>query len=405
LPGELWKRTLAAIASWNMANIALKRLLIEGWRHLAHSYALVAQAHCLSLLKRADVDLRFRDLPYFSSDWKPTPGIFSAAEEQALASMRAPEVDFTPDATFTIRPERPDFAAAATGHKFVYATAEFRILLEEHLGVWRSSADVSPSVSVITPSHWSALAFERFGLPAARIHVVPHGIDPALHRPDATARDAMRERLALGDDFLFVSVGAMSWNKGLDILLAAFGRVLETHPTARLLLKGADALYPSKAYVAEVMNELPSRAREAVARRLIYLGGTLPAAKMGDLLRAADCYVSPYRAEGFNMPVLEAAACGVASICTAHGPTDEFTRPEWAWRIHSAIVAQRLSATEVGELLLPDRDHLTDLMREAASNPDRIHALGEQASSHAHAHFTWDRLTDALLGAMFPQSG
>lgn len=387
-----------------MTTIAAKRLLIEGWRHLAHSYALVAQAHCLSLLKRADIDLRFHDLPYFSSDWKPTPGIFSPAEEQALASMRSPEAGFAPDATFTIRPERPDFAPPATGRKFVYATAEFRILLDEHLGVWRSSHDVSSSVSVITPSHWSATAFERFGLPAARIHIVPHGIDPALHRSDATAREAMRTRLGVGDDFLFMSVGAMSWNKGLDILLAAFGRVLETHPNARLLLKGADALYPSKAYVGEVMNELPSRAREAVARRLIYLGGTLPAAKMADLLRAADCYVSPYRAEGFNMPVLEASACGVASICTGQGPTDEFTRPEWCWRIHSAIGTQRLSATETGSLLLPDGDHLVDLMRAAASGPDAIHAFGVQASAHAHAHFTWDRLTDVLLATMFPQS-
>ena len=31
---------------------------------------------------------------------------------------------------------------------------------------------------------------------------------------------------------------------------------------------------------------------------------------MANLMRAADCYVSPYRAEGFNMPVLEAMACG-----------------------------------------------------------------------------------------------
>jgi hypothetical protein len=94
----------------------------------------------------------------------------------------------------------------------------------------------------------------------------------------------------------------------------------------------------------------------------------------------------------------------VATISTAQGPTDEFTRPEWAWRIRSAVAAQRLSQTETGQLLLPDRDHLVDLMRAAASDPGAIHALGERASVHAHAHFTWDRVTDVLLAAMFPQS-
>jgi len=384
-----------------MATIVRKRLLIEGWRHLAHSYALVAQAHCLSLLKRTKMDLRFRELPYFASDWKPTPGLFAPGEERALDGIPAPENEFEPDATFTLRPERPEFAAPRTGRRLALATAEYRVLLAEHRSGLRSGIDVPPTVDIVTPSHWSALAFIRFGLASERVHVVPLGIDPAVHRIDPVLRLGMRQRLGVGEDFLFMSVGAMTWNKGLDLLLTAFGRILETHPTSRLLLKGADALYPSKTYVAEVMNDLPAQTREAIARRLIYVGGILPAAKMGELLRAADCYVSPYRAEGFNMPVLEAAACGVASICTAQGPTDEFTDEYSAMRIRSSIGAQPLSPTETGDVLVPDVDHLIALMREACENPAATRARGVLASRHAHQRFTWDRVTDLLVERMF----
>ena len=38
----------------------------------------------------------------------------------------------------------------------------------------------------------------------------------------------------------------MTGNKGIDVLLRAFAAVAEKRPNARLLLKGADTLYPSK---------------------------------------------------------------------------------------------------------------------------------------------------------------
>jgi glycosyltransferase involved in cell wall biosynthesis len=141
-------------------------------------------------------------------------------------------------------------------------------------------------------------------MPLERIHVVAHGVDPVLFYPSSSAREATRDTLGVSGAFVFMSIGAMTWNKGLDVLLAAFSRVAETEPEARLLLKGADALYPSREYVREVIEGLPARARELVVQRLIYDGGTYPERMMADLLRAADVYVSPYRAEGFNMPVL-----------------------------------------------------------------------------------------------------
>src|SRR5437867_7479288 len=123
---------------------------------------------------------------------------------------------------------------------------------------------------MVTPSRWSALAYERFWLPRERIHVVPHGIDPTVLRPDPAARDATRGALGLRDAFVYLSVGAMTGNKGIDLLLAAFARVAEAEPDARLLLKGADALYESREMVRVVLDNLSARAREAVAGRLIY---------------------------------------------------------------------------------------------------------------------------------------
>ena len=379
-----------------------RRLLIEGWRFLPHSYAMVAQAHCLCIAKRADVDLRFVDLPFYSEAWKSARGIFSPDDERRLSELRAPEVSFLPEATFTLRPEHPDFSAPRAGRKFSFATAEQRVLSEESVGALRSAADVPSSVDVVTPSRWAALAFERFGFPPERVHVVPHGFDPLVFRPEDSSRRTTREALGMRDAFICMSVGAMTWNKGLDVLLAAFATVAEAEPDLRLVLKGADALYPSQDFVREVLGDLPARAREIVAARLVYDGRTLSAHALAGLLRAADCYVSSYRAEGFNLPVLEAIACGVPVLCTAGGPTDEFTDPALTGRIRSRGLKTRLDARHEGDALEPDLDHLVELMRRAVRSRNDLRAAAARAAAQAEKDFTWDAVTDRLLERLLP---
>ena len=378
----------------------MRRLLVEGWRFIPHSYALVAQSHCLCLLQGHEVDLRFVDLPYYFDRWRRTRGVFTAEQEASLAGLRAPEPDFLPQATLTMRPERPDFSAPRSGRRFAFGTAEYRVLAEERRSGLRSAAEVPDTVSMVTPSRWSALAYERFGLPRERIHVVPHGIDPAVVRPDVTARNVAREALGLRDAFVYLSVGAMTWNKGVDVLLAAFARIAETEPEARLFLKGADALYPSREMVRSVLDNLSARARETVVARLIYNGDTYSARMMADLLRAADSYVSPYRAEGFNLPVLEAAACGVPVICTEGGPTDEFTQESFARRIRSRPARMPPEASEVGDYLEPDLDHLVELMRQALREREDAARRGAAGAAYVTENFTWERVTDRLLEAL-----
>lgn len=379
-----------------------RRLLIEGWRFVPHSYSLVAQAHCLRIAGRAGIELRFVDLPLYSEGWKRKRGVFSAAEEQILEELREPEASFLPEATFTLRPEQLDFSAPRAGRRFAFGTAEYRVLTEANAGGLRSAAEVPETVDVITPSRWAALAFERFGFPRERVHMVPHGIDPLVFHPDEASRRASRDALGVSDAFVYTSVGAMTWNKGLDLLLTAFARVTETEPDVHLVLKGMDGLYGSQDFVRELMSDLPVRAREAVASRLTYGGGTLPARGLARLLRAADCYVSPYRAEGFNLPVLEAMACGVPILCTAGGPTDEFTDGSFAKQIRSKVQKKRLDATAEGDVLKPDLEHLVTLMREAARERDRMPAMGALAAQHAAKSFTWEAVTDLLLGQLLP---
>src|SRR5262249_4063258 len=213
----------------------------------------------------------------------------------------------------TLRASYPfDFGPPRSGRLLVHATTEIRQLMPESV---RDPAQLDAArrderVVVLVPSRWAAVGFQRDGWPDARVKIVPHGVDPATFAPRPERRDAVREGHGLAPhDFVFLHVSAMTGNKGIPVLLRAFAAVAAQRPRARLMLKGLDALYPSRDMLAEQVAALPAADRQRVLERLLYSGDPLSMAALADCYRAADAYVSAYHAEGFNMPVLEAAAC------------------------------------------------------------------------------------------------
>ena len=377
---------------------ASRRLLVQGWRFIHHSYAIVAQAHCLALLRRGDVELRFQDLPFAAPEWQPSRGILDPDDERALAALREPEAGFVPDATLRFA---RDFTPPPAGRVFVFDTPEFRALRPEVMQQLRAIGDAAGRVHMLVPSRCVAEAYLRFRIEPGRVHVVPHGVDPRIMRPDPAQRARTRQELGLDDSFVFMSVGAMTGNKGIDLLLRAFAQVVGVHPEARLVLKGADDLYASRARVQYLLDALLRAEREAVASRIVYLGDRRSAREMADLLRAADVYVAPYLAEGFNLPVLEAAACGVPVICTAGGATDDFVEPSFGWRIRSRLDRVQTDMGFVGEVMEPEVAHLVELMRTAARDPDAARRMGAAGAEHVAREFTWDHVTERLVKEIF----
>jgi glycosyltransferase involved in cell wall biosynthesis len=117
---------------------------------------------------------------------------------------------------------------------------------------------------------------------------------------------------------------------------------------------------------------------------------------MATLYQVADAYVSPYRAEGFNLPVLEAAACGIPIICTRGGPTDEFVTDEFARRIESGTSVIAIDGRSASRLD-PSLEHLIVLMTSAIEdNVWRKHAA-EAGPRHVRARYTWDCAVDTLI--------
>lgn len=361
----------------------------------------------MAIARRPDIDLRVRDRPYLHPTWRRQPGLFPEAAEQALAAMRPPEPGFSPDVTWRLVFPY-DLSPAPSGRTVVFGTAEHRVIPPSYLADPSrvAEATANPAVTILTPSAWSAEGFRRRGFPDDRIAVVPHGVDPDLFGASPDRRAAIREglRKELGfSGFVFMSVGGMYGGKGMDILIQAFAAVAEQRADVRLILKGADQLYGSKQMLDAAVQTLAGEARSRVIQRLIYSGAALNMRQMADFYLAADAYVAPYRLEGFCLPVLEAAASGLPVICTAGGPTDEFTTNAFTLPIASRRLDADVEGT-AGVILEPDLDSLiAQMLRVMDDEPFRRRAaMG--GPRHALGRFTWDHAIDRILPVLRGQA-
>lgn len=145
-----------------------------------------------------------------------------------------------------------------------------------------------------------------------RTVVIHNGVDLERFRP-ATARDpSVRARLGLPEGVPVVAqIGSLIERKGVATLLAAFARVAAQRP-AQLVLAGDG---PDRARFERLAAEL------GVADRVRFLGERSdPETLWRDVV---DVNVLASRQEALPLSLIEASACGVASVCSDVGGSRE----------------------------------------------------------------------------------
>lgn len=374
------------------------RLLVEGWRFRPHSYAMVNAHQCLAMLGRDDVSLWHSDAEMIAMlGTAPVVGLFGAEDEARLIGIPSPPKQATFDAVYRI--SYPYNLAPGVGKVFVFATCE-RMRVERE--AWTGSdlpigeAVEANDITIITPSEWSRQGFIRSGVSASRVFVVPHGVDTDTFRPMPDAdRSAARSALGCGDRFVFLNVSALTGNKNVGAVVAAFAKVLRTHPRAMLVLKGLDSVYRSDQWLQVELAGIDAFDRWKACKNLSYVGAILSTGDLARIFQTADCYVSPYKSEGFNLPVLEATACGLPTVVPEGGCTDEFLAADSALRVPSVCADHDGDGSE---WIKTNVDDIAAGMLRAMDEGVRARSL--RAGPENATRFTWAAVTDRLLSVM-----
>lgn len=278
---------------------------------------------------------------------------------------------------------------------YVFGTSEAGECGELFAGATPGEAVASGKITIVTPSNWSKIGFLRAGFPDSMVKVIPHGVDPgSFFKVSPELRSLYRELFGLKpDDFVKLNLGALTPNKGVDLLLQAHASLKQRHKHLKLVVKDQSNLYGIT--LSDVIADM-KKAGQGTSLSDDLLGDVISISDNFDidglkaLYNACDAYVSPYRAEGFNLPPLEAAACGLPIAVTAGGSTDDYFSSELGIRIESNLID---NGTSMG--LEPKLDALINAIECLMQKP--ADWGGETGSQLVHQKFCWESISLSLL--------
>lgn len=371
-----------------------------------HSIAMVNQNHLIAWARTPDLHLMHRDAPLFMPHWQSAthgPG-FPPADQALIDGL--PAHDGEPvDASFHIASPVP-LPRSPASRRVSFIVTEFGLTassFQDRIG--RPEDYTRDQDQVLTPSRWSRDRLIDHGFDPHRVHVVPHGVRSDIYRPMAADERQLR-RAALGydeDHVVFVNVGVATWNKGIDLLITAFAQLHQRHPQVRLILKDQQSLYgiSVQTILAQVASAHPGLIGESTLAAMRVVATNLQQGQLSSLYAVADAYVSPYRAEGFNLPVLEAMACGTPVIVTRGGATDDFA-PEGLAQGVTARLHEGSDWPQLGHgmYLEPELDALMEAMERQVLHrrrPEPILAI-ELAE-----RWSWSRVAEDVLRVCFDE--
>jgi UDP-glucose:(heptosyl)LPS alpha-1,3-glucosyltransferase len=220
-----------------------------------------------------------------------------------------------------------------------------------------------PAVRLVAVSHLLAKHL-AYHFQRTDVAVIPNAVD-TLKFAVATRmarRSASRQSLHFGEnEFVLLLIGNDWKNKGLGTLLKACALLMDL--PLRLLVVGNDdpILFRPVVELLRMQDRLRFEA---------------PSSDVLLFYAVADLYVGPSLEDSFGLPILEAMACGLPVIASAHAGVSEMVRDG-----------------ETGLILRDPQDHLQLahlIHRIYMDQPLRL-AMGGAASRYVLANCGWDQ--------------
>lgn len=215
-------------------------------------------------------------------------------------------------------------------------------------------------------------------MPEEKVHTIYAGVSPFFVPLDGERKTEWRARLrkkfAIGERFLLYN-GGENWRKNQEGLIEAFGQL------AAGVRDGLQLVFTcrfSETYIAELY-EIASR--HGVPRSALILAGYVSDEELRALYNLCTLFVYPSLHEGFGLPIVEAMACGAATIAADNSSLPEVVGDPEALFASGDVPAM---ASKIAEVLR--NDTLLDSLRDL--------------STRQSSRFTWARAAGLCLEGM-----
>lgn len=155
------------------------------------------------------------------------------------------------------------------------------------------------------------LAVQLRDLYGIDVQVVPNVVDTSLFNKVVGKR-------TIDKKVRFVSVGRLSPEKNMPLLIEAFAEAYQTNHNMRLTIVGDG---PQRKSLLEMVTDLG-------LENQINLTGALPRESIVEIMENADCFILLSNYETFGVAYIEALAAGLPVIATKCGGPQDFMTPD-----------------------------------------------------------------------------
>ncbi len=259
---------------------------------------------------------------------------------------------------------------------------------------------------VIVPTESSRKAWTASGLPEKSIRLCPLGIDVETFGPAAEPLPLRRDNgQRIGDYRVrFLNVSEVGPRKNLAGLLEAWTLATSRSDDAILVVKLGGYIPGMLDLLRLELSTMQEQLGKSLAEAapVQFVQRFFADVEMPRLYAAATHYVSLSHGEGWDQPMVEAAASGLRLIAPDHSAYPTYLDPTVARLIPSREVPASFPA-ELGHLFEganwwePDQESAVDAIREAVDGRD---AGRGSARSRVLTEYSWEAATRQLVGIL-----
>jgi len=373
-------------------------ILVEGWRNINHSYALVNQWQIFELIKSTNI--YFQDVAFSNENWNSQRNDSGLRNEVKNVINKIPMASNNIDYDITYRISAPFNFDKKFNSKviFIFATSEYKnnLFKSDYTNGDPIQLSKEKNLFIHTPSNWSKKSFLAAGFREDQVVVVPHGIDvETFNLISESEKKIIRDKYKIkSEDYVLTNIGAMTQNKGVEDLIAAYGILKKKKKNLKLILKDQSNLYdrnansPIKNMQSSKFNQKYQIFNEQMYNDIIIISENLNFDELRNIYSITDCYVSPYKAEGFNLTPLEAAACGTQIVVTDGGPTDDYFDDCMGFKIES-----KEKSLNENIYLSPKTNSLIEILDSIVN---KIDDKKDIRSKLVHKNFSWENVVKKL---------
>lgn len=230
-------------------------------------------------------------------------------------------------------------------------------------------------------SKWQKDCMVAQGIKPEKIEIVPAGVDSKTFFPE----EVSFEKYYSDGRFKFVLFGRWSSRKATKEIIKTFLRTFDKNEPVDIIVS-VDNPFPDDQYKS-TYERLKGYGLEDDRVKVIHFPSREDYVKF---IKKGHVFVSCSRGEGWNLPLIEAMACGTPAIYSNCSAQLEFADGKG----HPVNISREVPNTfeNTGNYYEPDWDHLSKVFRETYSNYEQFKKKAIEDSVEIREKFNWENI-------------